>query len=144
MGDETKQLLHLEEEYVVRVDGLDKTDIPDVEAVYRAALELFERHWILYVMDTILWEAHRSKHIHDAMEHQRRRIDYHGHYYSRPTFINAWCHEELGDCLRVEFPNRKWQFREEFQCAYHMLAILCGATHQYTASPYNKLCQEPN
>lgn len=140
--EDTKTLLHLEEEYVTRVDGLDKTDMPDVELVYHAAMEIFERHWMLYVMDTMLWESFRPKNLHDAMEHQRRRIDFHSHYYGRPTFIAAWCHEELGDSLKTQFPDRKWQFREEFQRAYHMLAILCGASHQYTISPYNKLMQD--
>merc|ERR1711908_92918 len=91
--------------------------------------------------DTILWEAHREKKIQDAIEHQRRRLQYHEHYYCRPTFILAWCHEELGDCLHKTMSHRKWQWAQEFQKAYHMLAILCGTNHQYTASPYNKLWQ---
>ncbi|OLP87769.1 hypothetical protein AK812_SmicGene30988 [Symbiodinium microadriaticum] len=33
---------------------------------------------------------------------------------------------------------------QEFQRAYQMLAVLCGSTHQYTASPYNKLWQVTN
>merc|ERR1711879_162118 len=140
--EETETLLNLEEEYVVRVDGLDKTDVPDVEVVNQAALEIFDRHWMLYVMDTMLWDAFRNSNVHDAMEHQRRRIDFHAHYYGRPTFIAAWCHEELGDCIRVQFPARKWQFKDEYQRAYHMLAILCGSSHQYTLSPYNKYLQD--
>merc|ERR1712007_43929 len=76
-----------------------------------------------------------------AIEHQRHRIDFHEHYYCRPTFILAWCHEEFGDCLQNQFPHRKWQYIQEFQRAYQMLAILCGTNHQYTASPYNKLWQ---
>lgn len=35
------------------------------------------------VMDTILWEGRRQKHAMEAMEHQRRRIDFHQHYYFR-------------------------------------------------------------
>merc|ERR1719221_1952008 len=137
-------VINLEDEYVGRVETLDKTDIPDVELVYQAAMEIFENHWILYVMDTILWEAYREKKLLDAIEHQRRRIEFHEHYYCRPTFILAWCHEELGDCLQNQFPHRKWQYIQEFQRAYHMLAILCGTHHQYTASPYNKLFQVSN
>jgi hypothetical protein len=136
--EDTKMLLQLEEEYVARVDGLDKTDTADVELVFQAAIDIFERHWILYVMDTMLWEAYREKRTHDAMEHQRRRIEFHEHYYGRPTFILAWCHEEFGDCLQAQYPNRRWQFMQEFQHAYQMLAILCGTNHQYTASPYTK------
>lgn len=136
--EEVTKLLHFEEEYVLRVDNLDKNDVADVQIVYEAAMDLFERHWILYVMDTILWDAWREKKIRDAMEHQRRRVEYHEHYYCRPTFILAWCHEELGDCLQNQMPHRKWQFAHEFQRAYHMLAILCGTNHQYTASPYQK------
>jgi len=137
--EDMQMLLRLEEEYVSRVENLDKTDVADVETVYQAAIDIFERHWILYVMDTMLWEAHRVKRLADAMEHQQRRIDFHEHYYFRPTFILAWCHEELGDSLHNKFPHRKWQFIQEFQRAYQMLAILCGTNHQYTASPYNKL-----
>jgi len=140
--DETQMLIHLEEEYVTRVESLDKTDVPDVERVYIAALDIFERHWILYVMDTMLWEAAKEKNIVDSMmEHQRRRIDFHEHYYCRPTFILAWCREEFGDCLNANMPNRKWQCTQEYQRAYQMLAILCGTNHQYTAGPYNKLWQ---
>jgi len=139
LQEDMQMLLRLEEEYVLRVENLDKTDVQDVETVYQAAIDIFERHWILYVMDTMLWEAYREKHLSDAVEHQRRRIEFHEHYYCRPTFILAWCHEELGDCLQNQFPHRKWQFIQEFQRAYQMLAILCGTNHQYTASPYNKL-----
>jgi len=142
--EDMQMLLHLEEEYVLRVENLDKKDVEDVETVYQAAIDIFERHWILYVMDTMLWEAYREKNLPDAMEHQRRRIDFHEHYYCRPTFILAWCHEELGDCLHHLYPHRKWQFYMEFQRAYQMLAILCGTNHQYTASPYNKLWQASN
>jgi|Transcript_66764 hypothetical protein len=143
-AEDQKVLLHLEEEYVARVESLDKTDVVDVETVYQAAIDIFERHWILYVMDTILWEAYREKAMQDAIEHQRRRIEFHEHYYCRPTFILAWCHEEMGDSLQGQAPNRKWQFMQEFQRAYQMLAILCGTNHQYTASPYNKLWQASN
>merc|ERR1719433_1195572 len=139
--EDMNMLLHLEEEYVLRVENLDKTDVQDVETVYQAAIDIFERHWILYVMDTMLWEAYKEKSLLDAIEHQRRRIDFHEHYYCRPTFILAWCHEELGDCLTTQFPHRKWQYLQEFQRAYQMLAILCGTNHQYAASPYNKLWQ---
>merc|ERR1740116_170333 len=96
----------------------------------------------------MLWEAYREpcqanreKALADAVEHQRRRIEFHEHYYCRPTFILAWCHEELGDGLQNQFQHRKWHYIQEFQRAYQMLAILCGTNHQYTASPYNKLWQ---
>lgn len=137
-------LVQLETEYQNRVESLDKTDVSDVETVYQAAIDIFERHWILYVMDTMLWEAYREKNLPDAMEHQRRRIEFHEHYYCRPTFILAWCHEELGDSLQNQFPARKWQYMQELQRAYQMLAILCGTNHQYTASPYNKMWQASN
>lgn len=137
--DDTATLINLEQEYVNRVENLDKTDVADVEAVYAAAMDIFDRHWILYIMDTMLWEAYREKKTLDAMAHQRRRIDYHEHYYCRPTFISAWCHEELGDCVVSKFPHRKWEFKQEYKSAYQSLAILCGSEHQYTASPYNKL-----
>lgn len=142
--EDEKMLLQLEEEYVARVDGLDKTDVADVEAVYNAAIDIFERHWILYIMDTMLWEARREKSLADAVEHQRRRIEFHEHYYCRPTFILAWCHEELGDSLHSLHPTRKWHCAQEFTRAYMMLVVLCGNNHQYTASPYNKLWQLNN
>jgi len=140
-SEDMQFLLRLEEEYVLRVENLDKSDIADVEAVYHHAIEIFEHHWILYIMDTMLWEAYREKKLADAIEHQRRRIEFHEHYYFRPSFILAWCHEELGDSLQERFPHRKWQYVQEFQRAYQMLVILCATNHQYTASPYNKLWQ---
>jgi len=142
--EDVQMLIQMEDEYVLRVENLDKKDLPDVQIVYQAAIDIFERHWILYVMDTILWEGARAKNVLDAMEHQRRRIEFHEHYYLRPTFILAWCHEELGDCMQTQFPSRKWHLMQEFQRAYQMLAILCGSSHQYTASPYNKLWQVQN
>lgn len=137
-AEETRILLHHEEEYVVRVDNLDKTDLVDVRAVYDAADQIFEKHWILYVMDTYLWDGSREKDVVSAIEHQRRRIDFHQHYYFRPTFILAWCHEELGDCLNNQKLNKRF-FTQAYNKAYNMLAVLVGANHQYTASPWQKL-----
>jgi len=142
--EDSTMLLNLEEEYVARVEQLDKTDVADVETVYQAALDIFERHWILYVMDTMLWEAYRAEKLGDAVEHLRRRIEFHEHYYSRPTFILAWCHEEMGDSSQSLYVHRKWQYVQAFHRAYQMLAILCGTNHQYTMSPYNKLWQVSN
>jgi hypothetical protein len=142
--DEQQMLLQLEGEYATRVENLEKTDVADVETVYLASIEIFERHWILYVMDTMLWEAYKEKRQADAVEHQRRRIEFHEHYYCRPTFVLAWCHEELGDSLQNLFPARKWHCVQEFMRAYQMLVILCGANHQYTASPYHKLIAVQN
>merc|ERR1711972_1078929 len=96
-------------------------------------------------MDTMLWEAYKEKgKITEALEHQRRRIDFHEHYYRRPTFILAWCREELADCLNKDGGpehSRRWLCTQEYQRAYHMLAILCGQHHQYALLPYNKLWQ---
>merc|ERR1719356_2254654 len=142
--EDQAMLVQLETEYQNRVESIDKTDVADVETVYQAAIDTFERHWILYVMDTILWEAYREKRLSDAVEHQRRRIEFHEHYYCRPTFILAWCHEEMGDSLLNLYPARKWHYVQEFSRAYQMLAILCGTNHQYTASPYNKLWSVSN
>eukprot|EP00929_Paragymnodinium_shiwhaense_P114434 TRINITY_DN8282_c0_g1_i1.p1 TRINITY_DN8282_c0_g1~~TRINITY_DN8282_c0_g1_i1.p1 ORF type:complete len:532 (-),score=122.72 TRINITY_DN8282_c0_g1_i1:214-1809(-) len=139
--EDQRMLTQLEDQYVTRVDALDKRDVADVETVYQAALDIFERHWILYVMDTMLWEAHRQERLNEAIEHQQRRIDFHTHYYPRPTFILAWCHEEMGDSQLSLFRSRKWKPSQEFMRAYHMLVILCGQSHQYTASPYQKYYQ---
>mmetsp|Transcript_62480 Transcript_62480/g.116102 ORF Transcript_62480/g.116102 Transcript_62480/m.116102 type:complete len:514 (-) Transcript_62480:75-1616(-) len=139
--EEAKLLLDLEQEYVLRVEKLEKTDLADVGCVFQAALDVFECHWILYVMDTMLWEGLREKDLLEAMAHQQRRIFFHEHYYNRPTFILAWSHEELGDSLQSQYPLRKWHYCKEFARAYHILAILCGMNHQYTSSPYNKLWQ---
>lgn len=131
---EIAERINLEGQYVARVECLDKTDVADVQLVYEAAMEIFDQHWMLYVMDTILWEAHKAEKKLDAMEHLRNRIRFHGHHYARPTFIFAWCHEEYGDCLQAMFPHRKWQMKEEYFEAMQMLAILCGRSHQYTQS----------
>jgi len=58
--EDTEGLLRLEEEYQVRVENMDKNDVADVLTVFQAALDIFERHWFLFVMDTYLWEAHRG------------------------------------------------------------------------------------
>merc|ERR1712080_101423 len=89
----------------------------------------------------MLWEASREKGMwEDALEHQHRRIRFHEAHYNRPSFILAWCHEELGDVVLHRWPDRKWQHTSALKTATFLLTILCGARHQYTCSPWNKLC----
>merc|ERR1719409_961005 len=104
----------LEEQYVQRVEELDKTDVADILSVFKASLEIFEKHWILYVMNTYLWEAYRAERLEEALFHQRQRIGFHTHYYPRPTFILAWCHEELGDATAKLYPKRLWCAAQDF------------------------------
>eukprot|EP00928_Gymnodinium_smaydae_P030260 TRINITY_DN22547_c0_g1_i2.p1 TRINITY_DN22547_c0_g1~~TRINITY_DN22547_c0_g1_i2.p1 ORF type:complete len:536 (-),score=92.03 TRINITY_DN22547_c0_g1_i2:103-1710(-) len=137
--DDAAALLRLERDYTSRVESLDKTNVADVELVFQAAVGVFERHWLLYVMDTMLVEAYRGKRPLDALEHQCRRAAFHHHYYARPTFILAWCHEETGDIVQLQYPHRYSELKRQYQFAYHMLSILCGRTHPYTSSPFNKL-----
>jgi len=143
--EEQRQFLKLEEEYVARVESLDKNDVQDVLQVFQAAIEIFDKHWILYVMDTYLWEAYRESSTWlTAIQHQQRRIMFHQHYYFRPTFILAWCHEELGDAFEKVVKCYRWDIGSEYQQAFHMLKVLCGMNHQYTQSPqikYNNLQQ---
>merc|ERR1712048_1492910 len=140
---EQRKMLELEEQYVARVEALDKNDVPDVLQVFQAAVELFDKHWIMYVMDTYLWEAHKggdSSKMLTAIEHQRRRIIFHEHYYFRPTFILAWCHEELADSIQGIVKCYRWDISQEYQLAHSMLTVLCGMHHQYTSAAYQKLC----
>lgn len=141
---EVKSLMETEESYCTRVENLNKTDIPDVELVYSAALDPFAEHWCLYCMDTILFESYRDKgNFLEASEHQQRRIHFHNSVFPRVTFILAWAHEELADMLqRVNRSGQRqgnlavWMAR--YRQATGMLSILCGPTHVYTQGPQNK------
>lgn len=149
--EDTTMLITLEGQYVQRVDCLDKTDLADVQVVLKAAVEIFENHWMIYVMDTMLWEgtnrnkgekadekkAAKAIELKEGVRHQQRRIAFHLHCYPRPTFIIAWAHEELADSMTdLGIPDR-WRLLD-YQKAYFMLVILCGKSHQYTQSPFYK------
>jgi len=145
--EEVLSLLETEESYANRVDTLNKTDIPDVELVYMHALDPFAEHWVLYVMDTILFESYRDKkNCLEAAEHQQRRIRYHTNVFPRVTFILAWAHEELADIMQSTVEKNNIKERQGYMAnwiaryrqATYMLSILCGPTHVYTQGPHTK------
>jgi len=55
--DMTQKLIRDEQKYVLLVENLDKKDVPNIDKVYVAALDIFNRHWICCAMDTMRWEA---------------------------------------------------------------------------------------
>ena len=98
--NERTQCVTLEPDYITRIEGLDKTNLADMEIVYNATIDFFhETHWCCFVMDTLLWEYYKEKNLLVALMHQEKRIAFHQHAYKSPTFIWAWAMEEFGDKL---------------------------------------------
>lgn len=143
--EEVTTLLGCEDEYVTRVENLDKKDLEDILAVHNAAVAFFRQHWVVFVLDTLLWDIYReTDKLADGIEHQHRRMLFHQQHYNRPTFVLAWIHEELGDIAANRWPERAWQYHVEYKAALSMLQILCGGQHAYTISPLTKLTAAQN
>ena len=86
-----KGILSCEQEYIDRVENIDKKDLEDICLVNQAAVDFFRQHWVLFVLDSLLWDIFREKpgKWEDAMEHLHRRIRFHKSYYNRPTLREA-------------------------------------------------------
>jgi len=135
---EVKTLIQTETSYANRVESLDKTDIADVELVFNAAIDPFVDHWVLYVMNTILFENCRDKElIEQSSRHQLERIRFHNLVFPRVTFILAWAYEAQADMLQKE-PKEVCHRIQLYRQVTAMFSILCGPTHVYTQGPQNK------
>lgn len=145
--EEWNQCLALEPDYILRIEGLDKTDRDDMERVYAWSQDFFhEWHWCMFVLDTMLWEYFRELDTSMAISHQEKRILYHQYTYPRPTFIWAWGLEEYADSVQKLYSQAKLQVpmtrSSDLVCSYRkaqsQLMILCGPAHPYTVAPQNK------
>lgn len=69
--------MEFEDAYISRLDETDKNDLADAEAVYAEAQRVFYQHWVLYILDGILFDAYRERgRWLDAAVHQTNRIHY--------------------------------------------------------------------
>lgn len=134
MPEETSTLFQLEEEHVNRLANLNEADVANVDSAYQSAIGIFDRHWILYDMDTILWEAYKETNMLAATEHLRRSIEFHEHYYSRPTQSLAWCYRQLGDALQAQSQYQAWQHIQAFQKSCQLVDIVFGEHYKYALS----------
>eukprot|EP00747_Dinoflagellata_sp_TGD_P170232 gnl/TRDRNA2_/TRDRNA2_201269_c0_seq1.p1 gnl/TRDRNA2_/TRDRNA2_201269_c0~~gnl/TRDRNA2_/TRDRNA2_201269_c0_seq1.p1 ORF type:complete len:546 (+),score=55.98 gnl/TRDRNA2_/TRDRNA2_201269_c0_seq1:99-1736(+) len=140
--EQTTALIGLESEYLDKAAQFleaEVVQVPEVERVYREAIDIFARHWVLYIMDDLLASTFVERGVLDSMEHLRRCVEFHEHYYCRPTCRLAWHYDDLGDALRAAFPHRNWQHVEAYQRAYRMHRNLCGEHHENAVMTYGKL-----
>lgn len=147
-----KKYLTFEEAYIARLDETDKSDLPDAEMVYLEAQRVFSQHWVLYSLDTLLFNAYRDLSLWDeARAHQQNRIDYALHVIPKASYTLAWLFEEIGDIFANSITTTLEQgcltgFQKNFlarmyETAMNMLFILCGSQHTYTIAAHRKLSQ---
>ncbi|XP_055388444.1 uncharacterized protein LOC129617011 [Condylostylus longicornis] len=159
-NNDIAKYLEFETAYITRLEETDKTDLADAEAVYAEAQRVFSQHWVLYLLDGILFDAYReNEQWMEATMHQTNRIQYATQAIPHATFTLAWLHEERGDAasnsaetpvsgfLRWEahrdFAAPFWFLRnlicQSYETAMNMMIVLTGWHHSYTISAGQKL-----
>ncbi|KAF7459344.1 apical complex lysine methyltransferase [Cryptosporidium felis] len=139
----------LESQYIARLEETDKNDIEDVEAVYQEAQKVFTQHWIMYELDTMLFEAYKeSQQFSFALSCLYNRLNFVRSVLPDCTYTLAWITEELGDILSVlqeerhEGKSRTNQEISAIQRYYYdtwcYLSILTGPNHHFTIAAKNK------
>ncbi|OEH76140.1 set domain-containing protein bromodomain-containing protein [Cyclospora cayetanensis] len=142
-----EQYVTFETAYADRLADTNKNDMPDAEMVYEQASRVFTRHWILFQLDTILFEGYRAAGDYEsAYVHQMHRLEYVSAVLPLPSYSLAWLYEEMGDVLwsRVQakgkpYANSRLRIAgRHFEDAYNLLYILCGPEHEYTTAAATK------
>ncbi|KAJ1610237.1 SET domain protein [Cryptosporidium canis] len=139
----------LESQYIARLEETDKSDIEDVEAVYQEAQKVFTQHWIMYELDTMLFEAYKeSQQFSFALSCLYNRLNFVRSVLPDCTYTLAWITEELGDILSIlqdERPEGRSKTNQEvsaIQRYYYdtwcYLSILTGPNHHFTIAAKNK------
>ncbi|CBZ55580.1 hypothetical protein NCLIV_060040 [Neospora caninum Liverpool] len=148
-----QEYLDFEQAYVDRLAETDKSDVPDAELVYNQATRVFAQHWVLYQLNTILFEGYRDGGDHESASfHQMERIKYVSQVMPLASYTLAWLYEEMGDTMLnkaeesgPEIPAHKLNIiSRHFEDAYNLLYILCGEDHDYTVAAGTKktACEE--
>ncbi|TRY52263.1 SET domain containing protein [Cryptosporidium tyzzeri] len=139
----------LESQYIARLEETDKNDVEDVEAVYQEAQKVFTQHWIMYELDTMLFEAYKeSQQFSFALSCLYNRLNFVRNVLPDCTYTLAWITEELGDILSILQDERhkgKSKTNQEvsaIQRYYYdtwcYLSILTGPDHHFTVAAKNK------
>uniref|UniRef100_A0A0G4H3T6 SET domain-containing protein n=1 Tax=Chromera velia CCMP2878 TaxID=1169474 RepID=A0A0G4H3T6_9ALVE len=96
--DALVHLVELEKQYVERLNECSKDDLPDLEAVLSEALKVFQGHWVLFSLQSMMFEAHRDAgRCHEAFDLQMAKLQYLRLVLPLPTYTLAWCLEEAAD-----------------------------------------------
>ncbi|OII77770.1 hypothetical protein cand_014090 [Cryptosporidium andersoni] len=132
----------LESQYILRLEETDKTDIEDIENVYIEAQKVFTQHWIMYELDTMLFEAYKDIQQYDnALPCLYNRLNYVRSTFPDCTYTLAWITEELGDILSIQYNENKLSHKSNHQLAaiqrnfydtWCYLSILTGPNHHFT------------
>lgn len=149
-----QKYLIFEDAYIARLDETDKTDLPDAELVYSEAQRVFNQHWVLHALDTVLFDAYRdASHWEAAATHQQHRIQYVSQVMPKASYSLAWLYEELGDMysntVSTSFHSRsvpitgyqKNILAAQYETAMNILFVLCGSQHTYTLAAHRRLSQ---
>ncbi|KAK9172947.1 SET domain protein [Cryptosporidium meleagridis] len=139
----------LESQYVARLEETDKSDVEDVEAVYQEAQKVFTQHWIMYELDTMLFEAYKeSQQFSFALSCLYNRLNFVRNVLPDCTYTLAWITEELGDILSIlqdEYHKGKSKTNQEISAiqryyydTWCYLSILTGPNHHFTVAAKNK------
>jgi tetratricopeptide (TPR) repeat protein len=127
--------IELENLYAERVAWIDKSDVQDVEAVHKEAVNLFSaQHWVMFALETLI-----SQNLNDPNHkifYMHRRLSFLSRTFPMANYTTAWLLEELGDAyLSLGRIETAISF---FERGYWTLRILCGADHPFTESAHVK------
>ncbi|KAL8437412.1 hypothetical protein ACSSS7_001007 [Eimeria intestinalis] len=145
--DTINEYVTFETAYAERLTETSKNDMPDAETVYEQATRVFTRHWILFQLDTILFEGYRAAGDYEAAYvHQMHRLNYVTEVLPLASYSLAWLYEEMGDVLwsRIQAKGKPYadsrlrMAGRHFEDAYNLLYILCGPDHEYTSAAASK------
>ncbi|KAK6589759.1 SET domain [Cryptosporidium xiaoi] len=138
----------LEAQYIARLEDTDKSDIDDIEAVYLEAQKVFSQHWIMYELDTMLFEAYKeSKQYKLALSALYSRLNFVRNVLPDCTYTLAWITEELGDILSILQEEHDIGSKTNHEIAaiqryyydtWCYLTILTGPNHNFTIAAKNK------
>ncbi|ORM39484.1 Acyl-CoA-binding domain-containing protein 6 [Babesia sp. Xinjiang] len=95
-----KEYLDLERAYVERIEGIDSTDLWDIQQVYNNARNVFNQHWCLYQLQTLLFECYKERGDTElARFYMQQRIFFADSVMRRPLYCVAFMYEEFADML---------------------------------------------
>ncbi|KAH8738942.1 SET domain protein [Cryptosporidium ryanae] len=138
----------LESQYIARLEETDKSDIDDIEAVYLEAQKVFSQHWIMYELDTMLFESYKeSQQYKLALSALYNRLNFVRSVLPDCTYTLAWITEELGDILSILQEEHENNSNKNYEIAaiqryyydtWCYLTILTGPNHNFTIAAKNK------
>ncbi|GIX62660.1 apical complex lysine methyltransferase [Babesia caballi] len=99
-AEEIGEYIELERAYMERLEGIDTTDLLDIQQVYNHARHVFKQHWCLYQLQTLLFDCYKDRGEHEmARYYLQQRIYYADAVMLRPLYCVAFMYEEFADML---------------------------------------------